>query len=424
MASLATLVALFYIEEDVRGKWAWEKYQQQQEAKGEKFDLVSLAPPAIPDEKNFAMAPMWKAMFEYHLGEHRKFQTNSSWSSGPTLSIDSMDLGTWPNLGDWLKGERINLAAWQDYYRGTNRPATNALSNASVINTTESIHFPTPDHPGTPAADVLFALSPFDKELKDLQAAARRPGARFPIHYEDGYFAHPAHIVVMQPLANFLVLHAAAELEPGNKDAADEDVRLEFKLIQSFQGEPLGISQLVRIGITRILLHSVWDGLVTHRWSDAELAAWQEDLEEIDLLQDYQRAMKGEIAFCCQYYDDARRDRNSSLFQTYPEVSPEGETDIPKSVWWPRVWPHLLPSGWIYQAQILYCRSIDESLLLCVDPTAHVVSPDGDRLHLELFRKEGQQSITVRWLGLAGTLDSQLRAVQKVAQAQCLIDLV
>src|ERR1035437_1466801 len=35
LACLAILVALFYAEEDLRGKWAWEKYKRAWEAKGE-----------------------------------------------------------------------------------------------------------------------------------------------------------------------------------------------------------------------------------------------------------------------------------------------------------------------------------------------------------------------------------------------------
>ena len=38
LACLVTLVALFYAEENWRGKHAWEKYKQQWEAKGEHFD--------------------------------------------------------------------------------------------------------------------------------------------------------------------------------------------------------------------------------------------------------------------------------------------------------------------------------------------------------------------------------------------------
>src|SRR5690242_11656360 len=37
VACLITLIALFYVEEDVRGKSAWNRFKSEEEAKGEKF---------------------------------------------------------------------------------------------------------------------------------------------------------------------------------------------------------------------------------------------------------------------------------------------------------------------------------------------------------------------------------------------------
>jgi hypothetical protein len=61
IACFVTLIALLYAEENWRGKRAWEKHRREWEAKGEKFTLAALAPPAVPDEKNFARAPLFQA---------------------------------------------------------------------------------------------------------------------------------------------------------------------------------------------------------------------------------------------------------------------------------------------------------------------------------------------------------------------------
>ncbi len=80
LASLIALIALFYAEEDLRGKWAWEKYKREWEAKGEKFDFASLAPPPVPDNQNFAMTPLLKPIFDYvhvtNSTEPRKVRTS------------------------------------------------------------------------------------------------------------------------------------------------------------------------------------------------------------------------------------------------------------------------------------------------------------------------------------------------------------
>ena len=47
LACLITVIAILYVEENWRGKRAWEKYKLEWEAKGEKFDLMSFVPPPV-----------------------------------------------------------------------------------------------------------------------------------------------------------------------------------------------------------------------------------------------------------------------------------------------------------------------------------------------------------------------------------------
>ena len=53
------MIALFYTEEDWRGKRAWENYKREWEAKGEKFDWQAFVPPSVPDDQNFFTAPIF-----------------------------------------------------------------------------------------------------------------------------------------------------------------------------------------------------------------------------------------------------------------------------------------------------------------------------------------------------------------------------
>ena len=59
------MIALFYAEEDWRGKHDWEKFKRQWEAKGEKFDFKDFVPPPVPDDQNFAFSPVWIAEEKY-----------------------------------------------------------------------------------------------------------------------------------------------------------------------------------------------------------------------------------------------------------------------------------------------------------------------------------------------------------------------
>ena len=56
LAVVVTAVALFYLEEDWRGKRAWEKCKTELAAKGIELDWNKLIPPAVPDDQNFFMA--------------------------------------------------------------------------------------------------------------------------------------------------------------------------------------------------------------------------------------------------------------------------------------------------------------------------------------------------------------------------------
>jgi hypothetical protein len=60
---LITLIALFYTEEDWRGKRAWENFKRDLEAKGTVLDWNAMIPPAVPDDQNIFKAPKIQEWF-------------------------------------------------------------------------------------------------------------------------------------------------------------------------------------------------------------------------------------------------------------------------------------------------------------------------------------------------------------------------
>src|SRR5258708_1630025 len=67
-ASLLTLIALAYAEENWRGKLAWQEHRRQWETKGEKFDFTSFVPPPVPEDKNFAYASIFMPALDMRQG--------------------------------------------------------------------------------------------------------------------------------------------------------------------------------------------------------------------------------------------------------------------------------------------------------------------------------------------------------------------
>src|ERR1051325_3843783 len=170
LACFVTLIALFYVEENIRGERAWESHRRAWEAKGEKFTIAGLAPPPVPDEKNFALTPLLKPALDFtrengsavwrdtNAFEHLKNISASQTSGRP----EDERLG----LGSLEKGTFADLEACAKFYRG-------------------NTNYPQPATPGTAAADILVALGKFDPDVKELrEAAASRPLARFPIEYD------------------------------------------------------------------------------------------------------------------------------------------------------------------------------------------------------------------------------------------------
>src|SRR5208337_3495444 len=63
LAIFATLVGIFYTEEDWRGKRAWENCKRELEAKGAVLDWNAYIPPPVPDDQNFFKAPNMQNWF-------------------------------------------------------------------------------------------------------------------------------------------------------------------------------------------------------------------------------------------------------------------------------------------------------------------------------------------------------------------------
>ncbi len=200
-------------------------------------------------------------------------------------------------IGSWTQGMTSDLKVWQNYYR--------ALAAKTNL-------FPVPPQPQSPAADVLLALSKYDSAIEELRLAGRRPESRFPLNYD----ADPPtlillpHLAVLKRCSQVLQLRAIAELQNGQAQQALDDVKLMLRLTESVRTEPFLISHLVRIAMVQIALQPIWEGLVGHKWSDAQLAELNQELARLDFLADYEFSMRGERALSIASIEHLRRKRD------------------------------------------------------------------------------------------------------------------
>jgi len=372
LACLATLIALAYVEEDWRGWHAWNQFKHQWEAKGEKFDLASMIPPPVPDDQNFAMAPIWVESIKAMLGPERSRQWKYP-GDGRTNFTDRIpmlwrnyDSASAPTSGDWAKGTITDLKLWQAYYRA---PAP--TNRNSTIKTNE---FPIALQPQSPAEDVLLALSKFAPAIEELRTASKLPYSRFPLEYTN---ESPAsillpHLASLNRCSQFLELRSVAELRNGQSEKALADVKLSLNLANSIRAEPFMISHLVRISMLHFTLQPIYEGLAAHQWSDEQLVALDLELANLDFLADYKLSMLGEVGVDDGEIDYLRRhpEQLKNLGGYYDEEDGYGYNPaLPGGLI-----ARSIPTGWFYQNQFRCDRMMMEFYIPLADVSQQTVS--------------------------------------------------
>ena len=389
LAGLVILISLFYAEEDWRGKRAWENFKREWEAKGERFDWQSVVPPPMPDEQNFAMAPIFAATDKLLVAKLPHPQPEPS-------PADRLDMNVCGRLdgyfeeqpkvtADWAKGTFTDLKPWQAYYRAP------ARTNDYLASTT-NVYLVSP-HPQSPAADVLLALSKYDSEIVELRQASQRPYSRFPVAYEQDNKSEIllVHLTPLKRCTEVLQLRARAELQNGQSERALADMKLSLYLVNSIRTEPFLMSHLVRATMFQITLQQIYEGLAEHKWSDEQLAELDRELAKFDFLADYKSSLRGDLNFQVVSIDGMRRlrDYRHSIFgfRSGSFLSSVGDNSKPWEDYtfnWDDYWRaslyHLAPSGWFYQNQMNCARMVMEYSLPVVDANGHAVS-------LELSRR-------------------------------------
>jgi len=366
LACLATLIALFYAEEDWRGRHDWEKYKREWEAKGEKFDFADFVPPFVPNDQNFALTPIVFTGYGQILTRDGKVIPPDKRDTNfvNRLKMDIVhNYEDSPKDGDWRVAKPTDLKKWRDYYT-----ALSAKSN----------EFPVASQPQTPAADVLLALSKHAPAIEELRQAAQLPSSRFPLDYD---IDDPAeillpHLAALKQCSLALQLRAIAELQNGQSEQAFDDVMLALRLADSIRTEPFIITHLVRIAILQITLQPVWEGLAEHQWSDAQLAALDAELAKLDFPADYEFSVRSERAAHVKIVDwlEQKRSRFWELFSMFNEDERNLMNNFGLTVE-----IYLMPKGWYYQSQIVLSQVQQQWVLPMVNPELQTVSPQAAR---------------------------------------------
>lgn len=405
LVGVTVLLAAFTLS-DWQGRRAWEAYRTEAVKRGVVLDLMALMPQRVPDAENFAATPL---LLKFQSGtrewKEAKAATNYSERMAAPIQLNEPGISKVdpPRGEQWLTGERVNLVAWQAYYRTqTNRPKW--------------------PEPRSPAEDVLKALSRSDADLSELRAAAARPRTWFNIHVtEDGASTLLPHLNVLKSASEVVRLRAVAELAAAKTNEAFADVNLMFRLGDSLKDDPILITHLVRLAMHTMALRAIWEGLADHRWSDAQLAHWQAELAKLNFAVEVRHGMAGERAFGNRIIEFLRRKPEMLPAIGQPEPPLPGQDGIEAY--------RVVPSGWFYREQINYNRMFDEFIVPALPSEAGKFDPaliqaKNAAMRGELHREHRPSKAVLKHRVLSNLLLPALeKAMHRSCQAQGFTEL-
>ena len=396
VAMLVTLIALFYAEENWRGKRAWDNYRREREAQGDKFDRQHFIPPPVPDDQNFAQTPYLAPLFDFKPGT-QQFRDPKWHLKYEEVALQSfmLEWKTPPEqarVNSWVRSRR-DLPAWfatiieMDNSMNTQfklgKPKETILTNAT---------------PQMLAASVLAARTPAKAKLDEILAASARPHSRFNIRYEND---DPAsillpHLGILKGLTMFLQIRASAALTLDHVADASIDINLMFYLTDATRSEPTLICQLVRFSELEFALQPIAQGIETHQWSDSQLQAFQQRLEAFDFCADTKHAMAAERAFfgggVLSYFRQLGSRERSRYFDAISQW-PVSERTYPPLQHpyspWATYYAGVVPTGWYFLEQINYDEAYRNYIKSVIDVDGQVINPSHARKaneNLELAR--------------------------------------
>jgi hypothetical protein len=370
IATVFTVVAVFYVVENRRGRKAWERCQQELRARGEQLDWAAYLPARVPEGQNFIKNPLLEAVA--YRGQ--------------------VDTNVWEALQE--AGHSLIWEAWVDSQSGRKM-----------------------DWGRVSAEQLLQDLRKVEPQLDELRVASLKPFAQFDIDRTSPFEESPEiNFVAMRTLSQILAFHACAELVSDHPEKAFADVRVIHRLSDGLKDENTLVAFFIRVALERLALEPFWQGWAEGRWSERELASFQERFGRIDLLPEFTRVMHAERAGVnglVEKYGIQRNEFGRVTMRSEPARkgwSGAVRREMEKLAW------KLIPRGWIYQNLVSY----DQRIQALIPPSLRSKPPTVSPTQVNEIKGRLPREIPngpYGWLsGMA--IPNFSRGLEKVAQIQ------
>ena len=319
LAIFATLIAIFYAEENWRGRRAWEQCKRELEAKGVDLNWDALTPPPVPDEQNIFKAPKMAEWFVKANPQH---------------------------------------------------PYTNELSQRLVNSKTSSVGSGTNEvQTAADAREYLAWSDQFAPEFELMREALSRPYARIDGDYSQPITLSVPNFMVMRNVAQTLAQRAHCHLLLGEPDKALRELTLFHDLRRVLEGAPTGkpmtlVAAMINVAVTGLYANAIADGLRMNAWRESQLVELERQLGEINLTPIVANA------FHCEQISSARTLETLSRAELVNLLAPT-IGDSHKSAF--RLVKYA-PQGWIYQNMVSHAH-LGRPFFEAFDVTNQTVSP-------------------------------------------------
>lgn len=336
---LATLIAIFYTEENWRGKRVWGNYKHELEAKGAVLDWNAYVPPPVLDDQNFFKA---SKMAEWFVKKNRQTSTNE---------------------------------------------LTEQLHNADTTSTNLN---------ETAASRYLAWSDQFEPDFNLIREALKRPYARMDGDYSIPYEMPVPNFVAVRIVAQTLAQRARCNLLLGRPDKALRELTLLHEMCRLLESAPAGkpmtlVAAMINVAVTGLYVDIITYGFQKRIWQSPQFAALEKQLKEIKLAPFVFEAFREEQAHTVYLGEKANLSRNFRKVMTGEVFGySQGKTFMQK------LKDHtydLMPQGWIFQNTVV-ATEVHQQLIDTFDPTEKQVYPKKlEAAYLDVITKLEHHSV-------------------------------
>ena len=241
--------------------------------------------------------------------------------------------------------------------------------NARIEPASKSSYKVTMEVPGS-AAELLARIAVLEPQFAVMRQAFQRPHARI-----SGADQKAELALVISPLARILSAQAKCHLFLGQPEEAWRDLTLSqdlCRIVEDLPRSKWGIMEtLIRETVTAIDMDVIADGLQRHAWRDAQLAAAQEQLKNINFVSDLRRGMLAELAGVSDFYPNATAFNLGQIyFGGMMLIQTNAWTSLKATVV-----GELIPRGWLYQNMVQLAND-RQALAESSDSSGQLVFPE------------------------------------------------